>query len=352
MPIPELLRDLLTAAGPSGHEEPVSKIWRKAAAAFAEVHGDTLGTSFARVRAGEGAPTLALVGHIDEIGFAVTQVGEEGLLSFVTIGGFSAEVLVGQRVRIAGPSGEVRGVVGRRLVEERPGRGGDRPRLEHSDLHVDVGALGREEAEELVRVGDAGVWEGEPFELRNDRVVSRALDNRLGAYVALEVARRVAEAGDAQIDVVAVAAVSEEVGLFGARTAAFSLEPDVAIAIDVTHATDVPGGNPRLVGKVEIGSGATIERGPMINTHVFDLLVRAAEEEEIPHTFEVSTRVTRTDADQIHVSRGGVPTGLVSIPLRYMHSPCELVSLDDVEAAIRLIVAFARRLTPEQSFLR
>lgn len=353
MPIPDLLRELLTAAGPSGHEEPVARIWREAAAAFAEVHGDTLGTSFARVRAGEGAPTLALVGHIDEIGFAVTSIDENGLLSFVTIGGFSAEVLVGQRVRIAGRSGDVRGVVGRRRVEERPGGGGgDRPRLEHSDLHVDVGALGREEAEELVRVGDAGVWEGEPFELRNDRVVSRALDNRLGAYVALEAARRVAEAGDTQVDVVAVAAVSEEVGLFGARTAAFSLEPDVAIAIDVTHATDVPGGNPRLAGKVELGSGATIERGPMINAHVFDLLVRAAEEEEIPHTFEVSTRVTRTDADQIHVSRGGVPTGLVSIPLRYMHSPCELVCLDDVEAAVRLVVAFARRLTREQSFVR
>ncbi len=354
MPIPDLLRELLTAAGPSGHEEPVARIWREAAGAFAEVTSDTLGTSFARVRSAEGSPTLALVGHIDEIGLAVTSISESGLLSFATIGGFGAEVLVGQRIRIAGRNGDVRGVVGRRRVEQRPGAGGggDRPRLEHSDLHVDVGARNREEVEELVRVGDAGVWEGEPLELRNGRVVSRALDNRLGAYVALEVARRVAEAGDAQVDVVAVAAVSEEVGLFGARTSAFSLEPEVAIAIDVTHATDVPGGNPRLSGKVELGSGATIARGPMINTHVFDLLVRIAEEEEIPHTFEVSTRATRTDADQIHVSRGGVPTGLVSIPLRYMHSPCELVCLDDVESVIRLIVGFARRLTREQSYLR
>ena len=168
--------------------------------------------------------------------------------------------------------------------------------------------------------------------------------------MALEAARRVAEAGDAQVDVVAVAAVSEEVGYFGARTAAFSLEPDVAIAIDVTTRR-TSRRQPRLSGKVELGGGATIERGPMINTHVFDLLVRAAEEEEIPHTFEVATRSTRTDADQIHVSRGGVPTGLVSIPLRYMHSPCELVCLDDVESAIRLIVAFARRLTRDQSFI-
>jgi putative aminopeptidase FrvX len=352
VPIPDLLRDLLTAAGPSGHEEPVARIWREGASAFADVTSDTLGTSFARVRSGEGAPTLALVGHIDEIGFAVTSIGDNGLLSFVPIGGFSPEVLLGQRVRIATRSGEQRGVVGRRRVEERSGGGGDRPRLEHGDLHVDIGAKSREEVEELIRVGDAGVWDGGPVELRNDRIVSRALDNRLGAYVALEAARRVAEGGDSQVDVVAVAAVSEEVGLFGARAAAFSLEPDVAIAIDVTHTTDVPGGNPKLSGKVELGAGATIERGPMINKHVYDLLVTVAEEEEIPHMFEVSTRATHTDADQLHISRGGVPTGLVSIPVRYMHSPCELVCLDDVESAIRLIVGFARRLTPEQSYLR
>jgi putative aminopeptidase FrvX len=351
VPIPDLLRELLTAVGPSGHEEPVARIWRDAAGAFAEVHGDTLGTSFARVRVGDGAPTLAFVGHIDEIGIAVTSVGDNGLLSFQTIGGINPEVLVGQRIRFSTAGGDVRGVIGRRRLEDKPG-GGERPRLDHSDLHVDIGAKDREEAEGLVRPGDPGVWEGEPVELRNGRVISRALDNRLGAYVALETARRVAEAGDAQIDVVAVAAVSEEVGLFGAGTAAFSLRPDVAIAIDVTHATDVPGGNVRLSGKVDLGSGATIERGPMINKHVFDLLVSAAEDEKIPHMFEVSIRATHTDADRIHISRGGVPTGLVSIPLRYMHSPCELVCLDDLEAAIQLCVAFARRLKRDQTFTR
>jgi putative aminopeptidase FrvX len=350
VPIPDLLRELLAVAAPSGNEEPAARVWRDAASAFAEVHGDTLGTSFARVRAGDGAPTLALVGHIDEIGVAVTTIGEKGLLSFTTIGGIGPEVLLGQRIRFAGQSGEVRGVVGRRRAKDRPGS--ERPRLEHSDLHIDIGARDREDAEALVRVGDAGVWDGEPFELPNGRFVSRALDNRLGAYVALEAVRRIAEAGDAQVDVVAVAAVAEEVGFFGSRTAAFALEPDVAIAIDVTWATDVPGGDPRRAGKVELGGGPSIERGPMINAHVFDLLLRTAEEEEIPYAIEVATRATQTDADQIHLSRGGVPTGLVSIPLRYMHSPCELACLDDVEGAIRLIVAFARRLTREQSYLR
>jgi endoglucanase len=351
--VPDLLRDLLIAAGPSGHEEQAAGVWRDAASAFAEVHADTLGTSFARVPAGggEGAPTLALVGHIDEIGFAVTNVGDNGLIAFTAIGGLGAEALVGQRVRILTREGEVRGVVGRRRADPERSRT-DRPgRLELSELHVDIGAAGRDEAA-AVRVGDPGIWEGEPLELANDRLASRALDNRLGSYIALEAARRVAEAADAQVDVVAVAAVSEEVGLFGARAAAFSLAPDVAIAIDVTWATDIPGGNARLAGKVELGGGAVIERGPVINSHVYDLLVRTAEEEEIPHAFEVSTRATHTDADAIHVARGGVPTGLVSIPLRYMHSPSEVVALEDVESCVRLVAGFARRLTREQSFVR
>jgi len=352
VPIPALLRELLAVAAPAGSEEPAARVWRDGAAPFAEVSSDTLGTSFARVRAGEGAPTLALVGHVDEIGVIVTNVGEDGLLSFTTLGGFSAEALFAQRVRLIGREGNVRGIVARRRVAPGDRRGERDHAVEHSDLHIDIGARDRAEATSRIGVGDVGVWEGEPFELPNGRLVSRALDNRLGCYVALEAARRIGEAGDAQVDVVAVAAVSEEVGHFGSQAAAFSLEPDLALAIDVTWATDVPGGNPRLAGKVELGGGAVIERGPMINRHVYELLVRAAEEEEIPHAFEISTRATRTDADQFHIARGGIPTGLISIPLRYMHTPCELCSLDDVEACIRLIVGFARRLTREQSYLR
>jgi len=229
---------------------------------------------------------------------------------------------------------------------------GDRKPLDHSDLHIDIGAASREDAERLVRPGDAGVWEGEVLELPNNRLVSRALDNRLGAYAALEAARRVAEAGDAQVDVVAVAAVMEEIGYEGSRTAAFSLDPQVALAIDVTWATDVPGGDPKRAGKIELGSGATITRGPVVNTVVSDLLTEVAEAETIAHCFEVYAGRTQTDADAVHDVRGGVPTGLVSIPLRYMHSPCELCSLDDLEAVIALTTAFARRLTRETSFLR
>ena len=350
VPIPDVLRALLVEPGPSGHEEPASQVWREAAAAFAEVESDTLGTSYARVRAAEGAPTLAVVGHIDEIGVAVTHIDESGLLSFTTVGGITPEVLVGQRVRIAGRGGDVRGGIARKRLAPEAVR--DRPRLEHADLHIDIGARDRADAERLVRPGDAGVWDGEPVELPNGLLMSKALDNRLGAYVALESARRLAEKRSAQVDVVAVAAVQEEIGLYGARTAAFALEPEVALAIDVTVATDVPGGNPRTAGAVDLRAGALIARGPTLNRHVDDLLVRAAEEEGIPHAFEVYTRDTHTDADEIHLSRAGVPTGLISIPTRYVHSPCELCALDDLEAVVRLVVAFAERLTLDQSFVR
>jgi putative aminopeptidase FrvX len=348
--VPELLSALLTAPGPSGHEEEPARIWREAAAAFAEVTSDTLGTSFARVRAADGAPTLAIVGHIDEIGIAVTNIEESGLLSFTTIGGISPEMLLGQRFELLTRTGRLVGAVARSRVQPEHIR--DRPRVELTDLHLDIGAKDREEAEKLVRVGDAAVWNGAPVELPNGRLLSRSLDNRLGAYIALESARRIAEAGDAEVDVVAVAAVQEEVGLYGARAAAYGLAPQVAIAVDVTPATDYPGGDPRRAGKIELGMGAMIARGPTMNRHVVELLGEVAEAEGIPHAYEVYSRVTNTDADEIHLTREGIPTGLVSIATRYLHSPNEVCDLEDLESIVRLIAGFAKALTRDQSFVR
>jgi endoglucanase len=350
MAAPELLTALLSASGPSGHEEEPARIWREAASQFAEVTSDTMGSSFARVRAGEGAATLALVGHIDEIGIAVTNIEDSGLLSFTTIGGISPEMLMGQRFELLTRNGRLPAAVSRKRIQPEQVR--DRPRAELTDLHIDIGATDREQAESLVRVGDPGVWVGPPVELPNDRLLSKALDNRLGAYIALESARRIAESREAQLDVVAVAAVQEEIGLYGARTAAYGLDPQVAIAIDVTPATDYPGGDARRAGKIELGMGAMIARGPTLNKHVTDLLGEAAEAEGIPHAWEVYARTTSTDADEIHFTRAGIPTGLISIPTRYLHSPNEICALEDVESIIRLIVAFAKRLSRDQSFIR
>jgi endoglucanase len=353
MPAPPLLISLLEAIGPSGSEGEPAKVWREAAGAFASVSSDTLGTTFARVSASGGespTPTLALVGHIDEIGVSVTNVEDNGLLAIGTVGGISPEMLLGQRLTFLTAAGRVSGALMRNRIY--PEQLADRPRTEHTDLHVDIGAKDRAEAESLVQVGDVGVWSGPPVDLPGGRLLSRALDNRLGAYVVLEAARRIAEAGGAAVDVVAVAAVQEETGLYGARTAAFALDPVAALVVDVTPATDYPGGDPRRAGRLELGGGAMIGRGTMLSPSLVDLLTRAAREEEITHAFEVYTRVTMTDADEVLRSRAGVPTGLLSIPTRYVHSPNEICDLADVEAVVQVIVAFAKRLDRQTTFLR
>jgi endoglucanase len=197
-----------------------------------------------------------------------------------------------------------------------------------------------------VRVGDVAVIAGEPVELSHNRVISRSMDNRLGCYVALEAARLVAEAGGAPGDVAGVAVTQEEITFGGARTTAYSLRPDIAVVVDVTFATDAPGTDEKELGSHKFGSGPVIQRGSTLDPKVFELLHAAGEAEGIPFTMAASARYTGTDADAFHVSRGGIPTAVVSIPLRYMHSPVEMVQLDDVENAAKLIAAFARRLEP------
>lgn len=346
MPVPDLLHQLLTAPSPSGSEERASAVWRAAAAPFAEVSGDTLGSSFARVAGRSGGPVCALVGHIDEIGVIATHVDDQGIVWIRRIGGFGVEPLVGQRVEFL--SG-VKGLVARRRDTATPQA--ERKIADISDLHVDIGARDGDEARSLVRPGDAAVLSAEPAELLNGRIVSRSLDNRLGAYIALEAARRTAEAG-APGDVVAIAAAQEEIGCHGARTAVFALDPDLALVFDVTTASDSPGADPKDDGEHALGSGPTILRGPLLHPRLVELLVETAEADGIPYTLEAAGGQTNTDADYTHISRAGVPTGVVSVPLRYMHSPSELGQLSDVEDAIRLTLGFLQRLEPGTSFAR
>jgi putative aminopeptidase FrvX len=352
MAIPELLRRLLTAPGPSGYETAAAAVWRDAASEFAQVSSDALGSSVARVSGTGGGPLLALLGHIDEIGLLVTHVDEHGFVSFLTVGGTRPDVLLGQRVELVTRGGAVPGVIGRKGGKRlKPGEKPERAELE--DLHIDIGARNRDEALGLLQIGDVAVIAVEPVELAGGRIASRSLDNRLGAYVAVEAARAVAAAGGAPGDVAAVAAVQEEVGDYGgARTALFALEPQVALAIDVTGATDIPEGDPKVDGEAKLGAGPIINRGSTISPKVFELLIEAAETESIPYTVNVSAGDTHTDMDAAYVSRGGVATGLISLATRYIHTPGEVVSLDDVEAAIRLVAALAARLEPGLDFTR
>jgi putative aminopeptidase FrvX len=352
MTIPPLLRDLLTAPGPPGHESAPARVWREAAEAFgADVTADAMGTSVARVGGRGEHPLLAVVGHIDEIAVLVSHVSDKGFLHIVGSGGWDPQILVGQRVEVHTRKGPVPGVVGRKPIhlleqEER------KKAVEMKGLHVDIGARDGDEARSLVSEGDQIVIATEPVELPNGRVVSRSLDNRLGVYVALEVARRVHEAGGGGGPVAGVAAVQEEIGAHGARAMAYGLQPDLAVVVDVTHATDAPGVEPGELGKHGLGEGPVITRGAIVSRPLNDLLDEAAHVEGIETGTEVAGGATHTDADVVHMSRAGVPTAIVSIPLRYMHSPVELVELADVEATISLIAAMALRLEADQKLVR
>jgi endoglucanase len=343
VPTPPLLRKLLTTPGPSGYEGDAAVVWREAAAEFADVSADALGSSVARVRGTGDGPLLAIVGHIDEIGVHVSHIDDNGFLRFGSVGGWDPVILVGQRVTLMTRGGEIPGVIGKKPIHLMKDE--DRKRVpELKDLHIDIGARDGDDARALVRIGDVAVIAGEPIELPNGRLVSRAMDNRIGCYVALEAARLVAEAGGAAGDVAAVAAVQEEITFAGSRTTAFSLAPDLAVAVDVTFATDQPGVELGELTRHLLGSGPSLTRGSTIHPRVFELLHETAEAEGIPFTVAAAGRGTGTDADAIHLSRAGIPTALVSVPLRYMHSPVELCELDDVANAAKLIAAFALRL--------
>jgi len=337
----ELLERLLRAAGPSGDETEAATVWRQAASHFAEVRADALGNSFATVGAG-GSPRIALVGHIDEIGFRVRSIDDTGQLYLHPIGMWNPAVALAQRALVLTREGSIPGVIGTRarhlLNDEELARA---PELE--SLHLDVGALDRADAERHVRIGDPVVLDGPPIELLNGRIAGRALDNRVGALVVLEAARRASEGG-CTAEVVAVASVQEEIASYaGARAAAYAIEPDLAIVVDVTHAGDVPdleGDLVRRVGRIALGAGPVVTRGASASRVVADRLIALAGDAGMRVQLEAEGTQTFTDADAVHETRAGVPTGLVSVPLRSMHSPSETVQLSDIAQAIELIAGF------------
>ena len=345
----EFLKKLLSIPGPSGNEGAAASAWRAEAEKFAEVRGDRMGNSFATLNRG-GTPKVMLAGHIDEIGLMITHINDEGLLRFQGVGGWDSQVLVGQRVLIQTKNGEVPGVIGKKAIHLMEAE--ERKKVsEIKNLWIDIGAKNGDEAKERVRVGDVAVIDYSVLELPNDRIVARSLDNRMGAFVALEALRLLSE-DDLDAEVVAVASVQEEIGLYGARGAAFGLDPDVAIAVDVTHATDTPGVSKDEHGDHALGSGPVITRAANLSPIVTGGLIAAAEEEGIAYTLEADSRSTSTDADAIQFTRAGIATGLVSVPNRYMHSPNEIVALEDLENCARLIAAYVKGLDKSTDFVR
>jgi endoglucanase len=343
------LKKLLDTPGPSGFESAPAKVWREQARQFAEVRGDVAGNSIAEVN-GSGNPTIMLAGHIDEIGVIVSYVDDEGYAYIQPIGGWDPQVLTGQRLRFSGRNGDVFGVIGRKPIHLIKAEEKEKA-AKFVDLWVDLGARSKKEAEEMISVGDPGVIDSRTMEFPNGRLVSRSIDDRIGAFVVLEALRRYA-AKPGKAKVVAVATTQEEIGYRGggAGVCATCIGPQMAIVVDVTFASDHPGIEKKEHGESAIDGGPVLTRGSIISPVVLGLLRKTAEKHKIPFSLHAAGRETSTDADAIHIAREGVATALVSIPNRYMHSPNEMVSIQDLDRAAELIAETCRVITTETDF--
>jgi putative aminopeptidase FrvX len=345
------LKKLLDTPGPSGFETAPAAVWREEASAFAEVSGDVHGNSIAVVNP-KGSPTIMLAGHIDEIGVIVTYIDDDGFVYIGPIGGWDPQVLVAQRIRFAGREGDVLGVVGKKPIHLiKPDEREKASKM--TDLWVDIGATSKAQALAMLAIGDPGVIDSHTIDLPNDRIVSRSIDDRIGAFVVLEALRRyAADPGDARV--VAVATTQEEIAYHGggAKVGASKVDPSMAIVVDVTFATDHPSVEKKEIGEHKIGGGPVLTRGSIVSPVVFRLLRDTAELLRMPYSVHAAGRDTGTDADAIHLSRDGVATALLSVPNRYMHSPNEMVSLVDLDRAATLIAAVCKAVTTDTDFTR
>jgi len=343
-----LFQEFLGTPSPSGYEEALQESVRRYAADFADevttdVHGNVM------VCKNPGAPMrVMLAGHCDQIGLIVQHVDDEGFIYVQSIGGWDPLVLLGQRMTVWTAQGPVFGIIARKPIhllteEERK----QVPKLK--DLWLDIGAANKEEAEKLVRVGDAVTAELTFREMPNNRAASPAMDDKCGMWVVIEALRR-ASKEKLDCSLYAVSTVQEEVGLRGAKTSAFGIDPHVGVAVDVTFATDCPTIEKKEEGDISLGKGPVIYRGPNMNHKVVSLLIQTADEHEIPYQLAAAGRPTGTDANAIQVNRAGVATGLVSVPNRYMHSPVEMISLDDMDHAADLLARFAEGLAADARF--
>ncbi|HEY2411365.1 MAG TPA: M42 family metallopeptidase [Pirellulaceae bacterium] len=344
----DLLIKLLETPSPSGFERPVQEVVRAYVGNFADrvttdLHGNVIASKNA-----DAAVRVMLAGHCDQIGMLISHIHDQGFLHAQTIGGWDPQQLIGQRMTVWTTSGPVPAVISRKPIhlltdEER------KQVVKLEDMWLDIGAKSKDEAKELVRIGDPVTLRLGFQEMRGGLANSPAMDNKCGLWVVLEALRR-ASKRDLKVGVFAVSTVAEEIGLRGAQTSAFGIDPHLAIAVDVTHATDCPTIDKRQRGEINLGSGPVIVRGPNMNPGIVERLLTLAQKNEIPHQLAASGRAQPNDSNPLQICRAGVATGLVAIPNRYMHSAVEMISLDDIDRAADLLAAFVVSLTGEEDF--
>ena len=345
----KFLADLLATRSPTGSETEAANVIEKYVKPCADTfERDVLGNRIATL--GNGKKTLMLAGHIDEIGLQISYIDNDGFVFFQQLGGHDNVMISGRAVCILTENGIVRGVTGKRAIHLMDAK--DRKEVpETHQIWIDIGAKDRKEAEKMVSIGDPIVYDTKVVEMANNRCASRAFDDKAGAYCVFETLRRLAKTkAKCAYKLVSVGTTQEEIGTRGAQTSAFATDADVAIAVDVTHATDFPTCDVRKFGSIKLGGGVVISRGPNLNPVVTKRLVELAKKNKIPYQIEAEPRPTGTDARVIQMTRGGVATGLLSIPLRYMHTPCEVANLNDIKACVDLLEAFAKSLKNNDDF--
>lgn len=349
----KFLEKLLDAPSPSGYEQPAQRVFREYVASFCdELTTDVMGNVFARVAGqGENLPRVMVVGHTDEIGLQVKYIDDKGFLYFAAVGGVDAHLTPGKRVNVHTANGPLPGVIGKKPIHLMDTK--DRETVvKLESQYIDIGASDKEEAQKLVRVGDAVTFASSFTRLHGDRVASRGFDDKAGCFVVAEVLRLVKTSNrKLNLDLYGVSSVQEEIGLRGGTTSSYSVNPDVGICVEVDFATDQPDVEKKHNGEVGLGKGPILARGANINPRLFELLCETAESEKVAIQHTASPRATGTDANVMQISRGGVATALVKIPLRYMHTPIETVALSDLENAAKLIVATLERITSRDEFV-
>jgi endoglucanase len=349
----EFLKDLTEAPSPSGYEVPAANLFRARMKGVADkVETNVLGSVHATLKGKKDGPSVMIAGHIDEVGLMVTYISDDGFISFEAIGGVDAAILPGIRVNLYATGGKkttlLRGVMGRKpihLIEPD-----ERKNVTKIDkLFIDVGLSG-EKAKKLIRIGDPITY-GVGFEAYGDGfAVARAFDDKLGVWIAARVLEEVKKAGGASGDLVAAGTVQEEIGLRGGETSAYGVNPFIGISAEVGHATDYPGIEKTKYGEAQCGKGPLIARGPNINPVLFERMIEAAEKAKVPYQIGPESRATGTDANPIQISRGGKVAGLISIPLRYMHTPTEVLALEDLDFAVKILTRFVLDLDGKVDF--
>ena len=339
----EFLKNLLHSATPSGYEQAGQAVVEKYLKPYAdEIYKDVHGNLHAVVNP-KGKCRVMLSGHCDEIGLMVMHIDDKGFLYVASVGGVYVPLLQGERIVIQTAKGPVSGVIGVKPIHLMDAKERESAASKIHELWVDIGAKDKAEAEDMVELGDVATVDRGMLMLPNERIVCRGMDDRIGVYVVAEALRLVSKEKPS-VAVHMVSSVQEEIGLRGAHTAAYGIDPHMGVAVDVGHATDYPGCNPKLVGEASLGGGPILHRGPNFNPALYDRLVRAAKESRIKVQQQPIQRGSGTDANAIQMTRAGVAAALVSVPCRYMHSSAEMICIRDADNSAKLIAKFLTRL--------